>query len=247
MGITVKSRESYHPTVDNDGRFIGGERDYYGRLRVIESEVDFTGKRVLDLGCSGGFFAFAIANKAASVTAVDGDQHMIEKNREAAKKVCCTKVEFICERITPEFLDSLPKYDVVLFLSVFHHMVANSAVYDWSDACEQDDAQRVLKAIRKLADVLIFEMGRPDEHFHWSDAVNVAVGEPRVWVPEHVFGPTYKSVKVLDGAGYQKWPFRWLPQLRELGFGSRFGRKLNRMIGIDQRDFREIYIGRSER
>jgi SAM-dependent methyltransferase len=244
MAITTASRESYHPTIDSDGRFVGGERDYHGRLRIIESEVDFSGKRVLDLGCSGGFFTFALAKKAQSVTAVDGDCHMIEINRGAANKLGCTNIEFICERITPEFLDSLPRYDVVLFLSVFHHMIANSAVYEWGDAGEEAEAQRILHAINRRADTLVFEMGRPDETFHWSGAVKATVGEPREWVPEHVFRSALKSVQVFDGAGYKKWPFRWLPQLAGLGFGSRAGTKLNSMIGVDQRDFREIYVGR---
>lgn len=243
MGISVQARESYQPHVDQHGRFVGGERDYRARLRLIEQEVDFTGATVLDLGCSGGFFSFGAARKAKSVTAIDADAHMIERNRKAAGQLHCTNVEFVCERITPELLDNLPKFDVVLFLSVFHHMLTDSGSYDWGNAKDPNEPGRLLAAIRRRSSTLVFEMGRPDEHVGWSQRVRSAIGEPRDWVPRHVFGRDAADVKTLAGCGYRRFPFRWFPQLASPCSHTRVGRKFMYILGINPCDFREIYVG----
>ncbi|MEM1234989.1 MAG: class I SAM-dependent methyltransferase, partial [Pseudomonadota bacterium] len=42
-----------------------------GRLRHFDSLVSWEGKRVLDLGCAGGFMAEALAERGAVVTGID--------------------------------------------------------------------------------------------------------------------------------------------------------------------------------
>lgn len=247
MGITTSSRELYQPSIDEHGNFIGGERDYQGRLDIIESVVDFTGKRVLDLGCSGGFFSFSIARKAQHVTAVDADSHMIQKNIENAKRLKIENIDFVNKKIDAAFLKETGNYDVVLFLSVFHHIIVGSSVYDWTEEKEQGEAMKLLAALRNVGDILVFDMGRPEEGFHWCADLKRIIGEPRDWVPQHVFGTdTFADVRILPGAAGRKWPFRKCPQLGRLPFGPRIGSRLYRLAGVDRRDFREIYIGRKK-
>ncbi len=245
MGITTSSRELYQPSIDEHGNFVGGERDYQGRLDIIESVVDFTGKRVLDLGCSGGFFSFSIARKAKHVTAVDADSHMIQKNIENAKKLKIENIDFINKKIDAEFLNGLENYDVVLFLSVFHHIIVGSSVYDWTEDKEQGAAMELLDALRNVGDTLVFDMGRPEEGYHWCADLKRAIGEPRDWVPSHVFGKDiYDDIRILPGSAGKRWPFSRFPHLGRLPIGGRIGSRLYRLIGVDRRDFREIYIGK---
>ena len=42
-----------------------------GRLKWFDRHIDWAGKRVLDLGCAGGFMAEALAAKGAIVTGID--------------------------------------------------------------------------------------------------------------------------------------------------------------------------------
>ncbi|MDU8910613.1 bifunctional 2-polyprenyl-6-hydroxyphenol methylase/3-demethylubiquinol 3-O-methyltransferase UbiG [Aestuariicoccus sp. MJ-SS9] len=42
-----------------------------GRLRWMDRRIDWAGKRVLDLGCAGGFMAEALAARGAQVTGID--------------------------------------------------------------------------------------------------------------------------------------------------------------------------------
>lgn len=248
MGITTSSRELYQPSIDEHGNFVGGERDYQGRLDIIESVVDFTGKRVLDLGCSGGFFSFSIARKAKHVTAVDADSHMIQKNIENAKKLKIENIDFVNKKIDAEFLNGLENYDVVLFLSVFHHIIIGSSTYDWTEDNEQDEAMVLLDAVKNVGDVLVFEIGRPEEGYKWCADLKRAIGGPRKWVTKHVFGKdTFEDVSILPGVASQRWLFRTFPLLGRLALGNRVGRKISRLAGVDRRDFREIYIGKKAR
>jgi len=42
-----------------------------GRLSWFDTQIDWTGKSVLDLGCAGGFMAEALAERGAKVTGID--------------------------------------------------------------------------------------------------------------------------------------------------------------------------------
>lgn len=248
MSISLQSRRRYHPRLGADGLFAGGERAHRERLDIIEREVDVSGKSVLDLGCSGGFFSFSLAPRAARIVAVDADRSVIEQNRDAARRLGRSNIEFVCERITPQFLDALGQYDVVLFLSVFHHILVNSDTYDWTDAQGASSATALLRAVAaRVKDTYVFEMGRPDESFDWATKVRARIGEPRQWVPEHVFGPAFAQVQVLPGAAHARWPYRWLRAGEQTSPLSRLARKAHRVLGVDQRDFREIYVGRRAR
>ncbi|WP_306133401.1 bifunctional 2-polyprenyl-6-hydroxyphenol methylase/3-demethylubiquinol 3-O-methyltransferase UbiG [Roseivivax marinus] len=55
-----------------------------GRFRFFDRHVDWQGKRVLDLGCAGGFMAEALARRGATVTGRDPAEDAIRAAREHA-------------------------------------------------------------------------------------------------------------------------------------------------------------------
>lgn len=57
-----------------------------GRLAWFDRQIDWTGKRVLDLGCAGGFMAEALASKGARVTGIDPAAEAIAAARAHADK-----------------------------------------------------------------------------------------------------------------------------------------------------------------
>jgi SAM-dependent methyltransferase len=252
MKNKTRKRETYHPKLASRGTFVGGRRDFQRRLHIVESEVDFTGKRVLDLGCSGGFFTFSIAQKAASVTGVDANPHLIDQNRHAAKRFDYPNTEFLCEPITTDLVSGLPHYDVVLFLSVLHHIIAGSITYAEWNQYHLDEVFGMLAAIQDTADVYVFETGQPDEFERWSPTLKSVMGTPREWIAKHVFGTSYDEVIIRSGPAYQRFPYRWLPQLYSFDFGTSSAakplgwikRNLIKLGGVNPRDFRDIYIGK---
>lgn len=55
-----------------------------GRLAWFDRQIDWSGKRVLDLGCAGGFMAEALAERGAEVTGIDPAAKAIEAARAHA-------------------------------------------------------------------------------------------------------------------------------------------------------------------
>ncbi|WOI56326.1 bifunctional 2-polyprenyl-6-hydroxyphenol methylase/3-demethylubiquinol 3-O-methyltransferase UbiG [Palleronia sp. LCG004] len=57
-----------------------------GRLSWFDRKIDWNGKRVLDLGCAGGFMAEALAQRGAEVTGIDPAEKAIEAARAHAEQ-----------------------------------------------------------------------------------------------------------------------------------------------------------------
>ena len=55
-----------------------------GRLRWMDQKIDWAGKRVLDLGCAGGFMAEALHDRGAVVTGIDPAKEAIAAARAHA-------------------------------------------------------------------------------------------------------------------------------------------------------------------
>ena len=55
-----------------------------GRLAWFDRQIDWSGKRVLDLGCAGGFMAEALAERGAEVMGIDPAAKAIEAARAHA-------------------------------------------------------------------------------------------------------------------------------------------------------------------
>ncbi len=56
------------------------------RLKFFDRHITWGGKKVLDLGCAGGFMAEAIARRGAKVTGIDPARHAIEAARGHARQ-----------------------------------------------------------------------------------------------------------------------------------------------------------------
>jgi len=92
------------------------------KLEMMELPADMSGMNVLDIGCNEGFFAFESERRgAAKVVALD-------KSREAAakfdlvKRALDSRVEFRRIKLTNLLPKESGRFDLVFFLSVFHHL-----------------------------------------------------------------------------------------------------------------------------
>lgn len=90
------------------------------RFEAIASELDgHSGLRVLDLGAHEGYFSLRLADELdCQVTAVDDWRGL----RAALEAAADPRVVGIYERITAERLAELGEFDVILCLSVLHHV-----------------------------------------------------------------------------------------------------------------------------
>jgi 2-polyprenyl-6-hydroxyphenyl methylase / 3-demethylubiquinone-9 3-methyltransferase len=97
-----------------------------GRLGWFDTQIDWTGKDVLDLGCAGGFMAEALAAKGARVTGIDPAAKAIE----AARRHAQTSGHAI--RYDVGVGEALPytdaSFDVVVCVDVLEHVADLPAV-----------------------------------------------------------------------------------------------------------------------
>lgn len=110
----------YQPKRRN-GRDIGrAARPAAPRYEAIRDELDGRrALRVLDLGAHEGYFALRLAQELdCQVTAVDDWRGL----RPALEDAGDPKVTGIYERLTPQSLAALGEWDVILCLSVLHHV-----------------------------------------------------------------------------------------------------------------------------
>ncbi len=91
-----------------------------GRLRWFDKQTDWYGKRVLDLGCAGGFMAEAITARGAEVTGIDPAAQAIEAARAHAAS------EELDIRYDVGVGEELPyedgSFDVVVCVDVLEHV-----------------------------------------------------------------------------------------------------------------------------
>jgi SAM-dependent methyltransferase len=100
------------------------------RLEFINNTIKnkFKNKsiKILDIGCNGGYFVFELSKMGHDVTGLDMDEKIINRNNFLLSEYSnfAIKPKFKKEKITIENLVNLnlDKYDLVIGLSVFHHI-----------------------------------------------------------------------------------------------------------------------------
>lgn len=136
----------YQPRWVN-GREVGeGIRKASSRYDAIAAELEgHRGFRVLDVGAYTGYFSLRLAEDFdATVTAVDSYRGL----RKALTEAADPRVTGMYERLTPQAVAELGEYDVILCLSVLHH------VPWWED---------LLAGLRARARLLFIEVASPNE------------------------------------------------------------------------------------
>lgn len=117
---------------------------------------------VLDLGCAQGFFSFSLAKLGAKVHGIDYlganiavCQILMHRNPEF-------KVSFETRRIE-DFLSKLTlgKYDLVLGLSVFHHIIHEKGI---------GVVQKILAELSDKVTVGVLELALKTEPLYWGEA-----------------------------------------------------------------------------
>ena len=128
------------------------------KWRLIEGHLPATPYSALDIGCNIGFFSFKLAMSGADhVVALETERGplMVAEKLKTISRV--GNVGFCTLTITEENVQLLGEYDVILLLSVFHHLVYSR---------DLETAKRILRVlITKTRKVMFFETGQGDQGF----------------------------------------------------------------------------------
>lgn len=158
--------ELYQPIFGHPELSVGASRDSQDRLaqiagvyKALEARLGRR-LRVLDLGCAQGFFSHSLAAMGAEVRGIDALDANIAVCRAIAQENLGGVASFdvaLVEEIVPKL--ELDSYDLVLGLSVFHHL------------CHQRGSDFVRDLLAQIATKVragIFEMARVDEPLYWA-------------------------------------------------------------------------------
>ena len=161
-----KLPERYQPIFKHDELSENVSRKSEDRLdhivniyKVFEKKLDRP-LRVLDLGCAQGFFSLSLAEIGASVVGIDLSDINIEVCNQLANEHPGFNVDFQVASIE-NIIATLQRdqYDIVLGLSVFHHIVYKEGI---------EFVQALLKALGDNVAIGIFEFALADEPMYWG-------------------------------------------------------------------------------
>ena len=120
----VASRKWYHnyevyPGVMTPGRTQIRAKEYLDHYGFPQ---DIAGKRVLEIGAFDGAYTFEVERRGGIVTAMD-IQDQDRTGFSAAHRINNSKVKYIQNDVTKLNPEQHGKYDIVLFLGVYYHIL----------------------------------------------------------------------------------------------------------------------------
>lgn len=190
LGYYKKGRH-YEP-ISISGRLLAGsKRDWKDRWQSIEKVIkQYNAETMLDVGCAEGFFL----KKAAEE--YDCFSLGIEMNDERLKLGELTRLydgsnnyAVMRAKLDPLAIKKLPKMDVVLCLSVVHHIIKSNGI---------NEALNFVKALlEKTNKAFIFEMGTADEKSFVGRMPNMPMGQ-EVFVKKFLKDVGFENIRVLN-------------------------------------------------
>jgi len=113
----IDSQNWYQSIVlPNSGLKINGKFNTHERLSYFEKNIDFTGKRVLDVGCNSGQNSlFAKAAGAREVIGIDVDENRLKQARILAEN---EKIDILFLNKSIYDIADLGQFDIVLCVAV---------------------------------------------------------------------------------------------------------------------------------
>lgn len=202
----ARSYSPYQPVSIKGKPICPGERKHSDRFAVIRNVIESTGaKTVLDLGCAEGYFvAQAAAQCGCIALGIDAD---VRRLSLAQASVTLNRVKgagFMYGELTPEFVQRLPMFDAVFFMSILHHIMYERGV---------EYALEYMKGLRaKASKFLIFDMGQSDETENtWASLLPDMGSNPHFWVKQFLESAGFSKVeKLTESDSYQGFAKRAL-------------------------------------
>lgn len=134
---------------------IDREHIIFHTIDIYRKATKKTSLKILDIGCAQGYFCLKAAELGHEACGIDILEENIDCCRKLAEENNYT-IHFETDTLSPEFIKKIKdeKYDVILALSVFHH-VANG--YGFTAA------RYILEQLSEFSEIIISEMAIKEE------------------------------------------------------------------------------------
>ncbi len=158
--------EKYQPIFNHAELSDGTSRSCFDRLsEILKVHNTLRNKlnrpvRVLDLGCAQGFFSLNLAKEGAEVVGIDYLSENIDICNALAAENHGFDATFRTDRIE-DVITSISdgQYDLVLGLSVFHHIIHEKGI---------DEVKHLLSLLAQGVECMILELALAVEPLYWS-------------------------------------------------------------------------------
>jgi len=152
-------------------------RSTLDRWRAIQQELGDMKGSGIDIGCNLGFFTFQMAQKGFFCIGLEGDaflHYLCNLARDASGQ---DRVAFARMVVNEHSVQLLPSVNVILFLSVFHHMVRYYGM---------ESSTRIVVSLMERAHVIFFETGQSNEmNTSWARYLPAMEPTPQEWIANY--------------------------------------------------------------
>lgn len=152
---TYPRKNAYQPlpwlAIDGARRAVGSQK----RWEAIWAEVQrHNPAGAMDIGCNIGFFSIHLARKGITTLGLESNARFFRTAAHAKRQLNCHNLNLQLGEISPATIHLLPRVDVCLCLSVWHHWVRHWGL---------DAANRILEGIwDRTGQVLFFDTGQSE-------------------------------------------------------------------------------------
>jgi SAM-dependent methyltransferase len=109
----------------------------------------------LDIGCNDGYFTFRMAERGGLAVGVDSGSVQIDNAQDLARLHKIPNAVFARIDIDDRSISGLPRVDLVICLSIFHH---------WARKLGEENAKGIMRRLaERTRRYMVFETGQPDE------------------------------------------------------------------------------------
>jgi len=197
LGLCELYQKTYNPKGILHLANEDSKRNCDDRFNTLKAGLNVNEIRsYLDIGSQLGYFVFKMteANPALIGQGVELDPITCAYSNAIVMLNEVKNVSFTNAKMSLTYAEALPNYDIISFLSVFHHVVH----FDGFEA-----ADKIMRELyKKTNKYFAFETGQFDEKgYYWSENLSFMGNEPLQWIQKYLEGLGYKEVKHLASFG----------------------------------------------
>jgi SAM-dependent methyltransferase len=172
------------------GSRLASTRECRDRLGLIVNHLPQRSCNVLDIGSNTGYYLFELARLGYFCHGIDSDPELVCYASLMAYLTECSGVSCEVGKLDLAFIERMPSYDVILCLSVMHHIILAEGM-EIADSILQ-------QLVTKTNEVLFFEMGQSNEiDADWSGRLPRMEPDPETWISQWLVKSGFRYVKTI--------------------------------------------------